>query len=64
MCLSHSRIRYVIYGCDDINGGFSQQIHIHYNKKLNHHFRVFRNVCKEECEELWNSYSLKQPSYV
>ena len=26
MCLLHSRVRRVIYGCDDCNGGFNHSI--------------------------------------
>lgn len=57
MCLLHSRVRYVIYGCDDPHGGLNSQTHLHYNAKLNHHFRVFKGLMEEECSSLWNSYS-------
>ena len=54
MCLLHSRVRRVIYGCDDINGGLKSHIHLHYKEKLNHHFRVFRGVLEKECASLWD----------
>ncbi len=57
MCLLHSRVRYVIYGCDDSHGGLKSQTSLHFNPKLNHHFRVFRGCLEKECEALWNSHS-------
>ena len=57
MCLLHSRVRRVVYGCDDPHGGLKSQTNIHYNPQLNHHFRVFRGCLEKECEELWNGYN-------
>lgn len=57
MCLLHSRVRRVIYGCDDPNGGFNHSVHIHYHSKLNHHFRVFRCCLEEKCNDLWNQFT-------
>lgn len=54
MCLLHSRVRRVIYGCDDRNGCFNSHIHLHYKEPLNHHFRVFRGVMEAQCRQLWN----------
>lgn len=54
MCLLHSRVRRVIYGCDDRNGCFNSHVHLHYKEPLNHHFRVFRGVLEKECRQLWN----------
>ena len=57
MCLLHSRVRHVIYGCGDPHGGLYSQTNLHYNPKLNHHFRAFRGLMEEECSALWDSYS-------
>ena len=57
MCLLHSRVRRVVYGCDDPNGGFNTNVHLHYVKQLNHHFRVFRGLLEEECADLWSGSS-------
>ena len=63
MCLLHSRVRRVIYGCDDKNGGLKSHVHLHYVPKLNHHFRVFRGVLEEECRALWEERKDKDSLY-
>lgn len=63
MCLLHSRVRRVFYGCDDRNGGLKSHVHLHYVPQLNHHFRVFRGVLEEECRQLWEERGDKESLY-
>ncbi|KAF2077758.1 hypothetical protein CYY_000945 [Polysphondylium violaceum] len=55
MALVHSRIKRVVYGSSSRDGGLGSYLKIHTMKSLNHHFEVYKNVLKQECDSLSDS---------
>jgi len=61
MALTHSRINRVFYGLEDrVMGGVGSVFKIHCQDGLNHHYEVFKGVCKKECLELEEEWSLEK----
>ncbi|XP_057707483.1 probable inactive tRNA-specific adenosine deaminase-like protein 3 isoform X2 [Corythoichthys intestinalis] len=57
MALVHSRIGRVFYGAPFADGALGTKYKIHTQEGLNHHFKVYKGVMSQQCEEL-NSGSL------
>eukprot|EP00117_Sycon_ciliatum_P037682 scpid55322/ scgid28133/ tRNA-specific adenosine deaminase-like protein 3; tRNA-specific adenosine-34 deaminase subunit adat3 len=54
MALVHSRIGRVFYGAmSRTDGALGSQFLLHCEPGLNHHFDVYRQVCEDECMQLW-----------
>lgn len=52
MALVHSRVRRVIYGVRDTEKGcLGSVMMLHTLTSLNHNYRVFENVCADDCRE-------------
>jgi len=53
MALVHSRIRRVFYGSNDSDiGALGSRYNLHVQEGLNHHYEVFCNVLKDQCDKL------------
>eukprot|EP01088_Endostelium_zonatum_P008000 TRINITY_DN2051_c0_g1_i1.p1 TRINITY_DN2051_c0_g1~~TRINITY_DN2051_c0_g1_i1.p1 ORF type:complete len:281 (-),score=31.35 TRINITY_DN2051_c0_g1_i1:34-876(-) len=58
MALLHSRFDRVIYGASNKEfGGLGSISKLHVNKALNHHFTVIKNVCRKQCDALFERES-------
>lgn len=50
MALVHSRIGRVFYAKRQPHGGLGSAYKIHAHPSLNHHYKVYRDLCAEEVE--------------
>lgn len=59
MALVHSRIARIIYGMDNKNaGGVGSRYILHSYPSINHHYKVYRYLLYDECNNLYNSRSV------
>lgn len=54
MAMVHCRIRRVFYGFETPDGALGTKTKLHTRSQLNHHYTVFKNILKEDCEKLAN----------
>lgn len=60
MAAVHSRVAIVIYGSENRQlGALGSRFSLHLKPELNHHYKVFKNLQLNNCQQVWENYVTK-----